>query len=697
VQLTQKDELGGYYDTSGVVSSAMTDGVFQKPYQSAPFPTFELDDVLARTYLIGTQTLTTAMAPSTVVATYDFPEVLFAQTFVANKIKGFEYFKAGLRISVRIAATTMLYGSLVMGYTPYASEESYTPTTVAMLTGGPHVVISINSAEVVTMDIPYISPQLWTKTVPATVAEMGRITIMVLNPLTNVTDTTHLAQVNVMAEFLAPKLAMPHGFVPTSNPVMIDKEAEEKSKNHSVGNSLISTQIRPAVVKGLRTVAKTAYTAFKSSMTQEAATIATTLIASCLSKPATLDYTAVGKINPFHDLASGRGIDTSIPLAVDPENGVSTEPNVGGSTCDEMSIQYFAGTPMLYQITELRPTTEAFLFATGHDVAHNTFVDMALCMFAYFSGSMKYQMLAMASKFHKVRFVIWLQKDSVTARDWVDCYHRVYDVQADTMDSFTIPYVSNNMSESYGHKWYLWVKTLSWCSINDVIDAPIYLNFFKAAGPDLQVGCPLDVGFTPNSDPRVDFREPFPMFADGMTYFSHEGFLFGEKIVSFRELLHRYTPFGAVSSDHIAVFDPVAGRNGSIEGLGHFFRFWRGSIRFKILFQKSQLKQRSVMLYKTGFGEVSCLQGTTVSSDTNPVLEFVAPYYYPRLFLSSGSSTNNVYDAYFSQEADEWFFAMKAAGDDFSYYFLRFWPCTLTYGRTGTAYGLNALRNFLVT
>jgi hypothetical protein len=386
-----------------------------------------------------------------------------------------------------------------------------------------------------------------------------------------------------------------------------------------------------------------------------------------LSKPLSLNQGTVTKINPHSDLGYMSGVSLVEKLGLSPENGISTQPQVGGVTADEMDFARILGTPMLVNsVAFIAGSTPIVLAYAGPYDANSTFADVLARGFGCWSGSYKLKLYIVASQFHNVKLVFWLTNNGSSDSVWENAYHQVVDVQGDTEVDMTIPFLDQKFmtTTSTGTNYGIWCRLLAWSSPNAAASCPIFINVYKSAGADFNLAVPLDLGFTPTHNPRADFAKEFPMLHPSMTGFSTDGLVIGEKVSSLRDLLHRFTPYGPSGGDYHYNPPVSATLCQGYEMWGNFFRFYRGSVRMKFLIQDSRYMQS--LLYLTPFGASNA---TYLSTPTNPVLEAELPYYSTQSFQHTTSAFQSAFP---SGGCPTYLF--KSVGDDFSFHFLRAFP-----------------------
>jgi len=305
-------------------------------------------------------------------------------------------------------------------------------------------------------------------------------------------------------------------------------------------------------------------------------------------------------------------------------------------------------------------------------------------MFGFWRGSTKFRIYITASTFHNVRLALWLSDNADNATEYENSYYQIIDIQGDTETEFTIPYTPKYFANRAddGSSFGVWAKVLSWSQPDMALSCPIHLNVYKAAASDIEYAGQFDLGFNPDHNPRADFVKEFPGFHPSFTAYSCEGLNFGEKVESIRECLHRYHPYGVLGTSYVYDINPISGYFYGIEMWAFFYRFWRGSTRYKVLLRDSRYIE--CVRFSNNLNNFAC---TYLSSPTNPVVEFECPYYFRDAFQHTSASSNNYINCSTCTEK----YYMKAAGDDFSFHFLRPFPSGVFTGPTVATGGLRGL------
>jgi len=460
-----------------------------------------------------------------------------------------------------------------------------------------------------------------------------------------------------------------------------------------------------------------------SNITKGAAKITSEL---GLSKPTTLAITDVCRVDSYAGLSNGKGLNLYPTLAMDPENRITTKPNVGGISLDEMDLIYVAGTPMLvYRLVVPQATTQVVVSTL--DVQEYCYLDLVNALFKHHSGSTKLKIFVVASTFHVISVVFWLSCVPGST-NWRECYHQVMSITGDGEIEFTIPYLFDNVAieENVGPIFQVMMTVLTWSQPDDAVVAPIELLVYKAGDSDMQWGAlyenymlvPLpeeddlgepefkEIEVETHSNVRADFQKPFKPLHSSMTGYKHDKLIWGEQYRTFREVLHKWHAYGiqqtTVSSltyDNQGV--TIAAATDSwyvgVELIGAmFYSFYRGSMRLSYS-PRGFTACRSVQMQDTGGFSIDC---GTVSSSPTPNVAFEYPWYYKELYGYTRREKVNLPDLATTGDGSGIlnFFVLKSAGDDFSFHFLTPPPVDASFGHLSSAtptLGYRALRIFL--
>jgi hypothetical protein len=694
LQPTQDVRLGNYQDSAPVSSTFTNPSTYQDLYKDFNMEVYTLNKAIDREYPMPKITWNTSTGVNGLLATYDFPSVLFSQPFIEEKINDFRLFRAGIRMSVRITASKFLYGKLMLVYIPYAhmDRDLSRYTNVNVLSGNPHVIISATASEAAVLDVPFISPFRALDLRTFNAKEMGEFRLYVLNPLIDITGVANSAQILVTAQFLDAQLMLPHHeFTPTSG------EGALKSVKGLETGSLEVSDVVDATIGSLPGGKK--YTGlFKK--------IETPLAIGAmmgLSKPAYVGTQCKAIMSCAEDLPHGKGMFYGVRNAMDPECQISTLPVTGGVDIDEMDLKYIVGTPMLRQQDVIGPTTaKALIFDPIFTTTPKTFVEFVANNFEYASGSFKIKIYVTSSLMHAVRGVFYLS--DVATDDWQNCYHQVVDFQGDSEVTFVLPWTDQKVTrratapDTLAFKLYY--TTLAWSQPDPVANTPIYFNVYVAGDTDWIFSGMKEVGFAVTSNPRADFAQPFQPFHESIVNYKHDKVVTGETYTTLREMVHRAHAYSQLTTvQYLDSYSTVGYNHGAYKGIelfGLLYRFWRGSIRFRFFQQSLTAKLTPVLMFPPN--DLEPYLGVVTGNRFKQEFSIEVPYYEDTIWCGTKNPTNESTQLRVragTVGASMFFF--KSAGDDFSYHFLSAFPPGVFYplsAFSSPAQGLIAFQEF---
>lgn len=743
---SQVVELGEYHDVAPTGAAMITKEPIQSVFRGFNATHFDLNGALNREYPLATVNWALTDTAGTKLQSFQFPQVLFNIPFIAEKIEDFRYFVGGVRVTMRMTTNKFLYGKVIASYIPFASEipafvSDCNAGVLTRISGYPHILISAASGDAVTIDIPFVN---WNRVLDLRnyiADEIGRVTINVFNPLYSMTDpsgaTPSSAEIFVTAQFVDACVMMPHVTVQSNStsdfgvtlqsnrkshyqphtnyhPKMShdtkppDMEAIEKSKG-VLSQAWETTKALPGkIITGI------ANAAYNHSIDAAGAMVAGAVLG--LNKPMTENQTAVMTINPAMDFPYGRGIDTSTKLAMDPENRISTVPNMTGIAEDEMMLNYIIGTPTLVnQVVFVQGSTPIELTTTQLTYNTPSYLKFVANWFEYSSGSLKVKLYITASLFHSARFVIWLDDNNTpTADNWQDCYHKVIDVQGDTEIDFMVPYTSPAVADATGgptNPFKLYVAELSWSTPDPNLSSPITFNVYLAGNSDFRFGVQREMRVVLQSNPRSDFCADFDFMHEDMQTYLQQNLLYGEEYTTLREIVHRYN-FGKVVECNVQheVWEGLTSTNSTklgVEAWSVLFAFWRGSLNLRFYDREWMRSNANGSGYKMAYlvsdltGTEFNLPGMVESTSTNPTIPVNVPFYTNRLFLSTDEASDMRYlvtgPTYGDPPANPSVYEAISAGDDFSFHFLVPPPALdlQAVPTTTTNVGLSGFRRYL--
>jgi hypothetical protein len=692
VEPTQTEQLGTFSDATAVKRTALNPTLFGPGNNTFNMEVFDLNKALDRQYLLSTLSWTTAQAAGTTLGTWKFPDALFQIPFIKSKVQDFTMFRAGIRVGIRIQASRFLYGRVMLYYRPTDSTNAFASlaSNIYTASGYPHVIASASSGDTVFFDIPFISPSRMIDVAAAAADAMGNYTLLVMTPLININGVVDTATVLVTAQFLEAHVAVPCATVVPTSRVCLDFQTTS-SRHEAVTKSIkgvLSSQyaekVKPAgTIKTPSFIAP--YASLFSSLVSAVKTGATIAAIAGLDKPSSVSAPSRVDTMPVPNFGYGKGIDMGVKAAISPEAGISTTPMIAGIDFDEMDIKYITGTPMMTSQFALLAATPTTLVASTNPTAiinPYTYVDFITRLFLFTSGSIKIKGYITASLMHSVRLAFFLARS--TAADWQSSYHQIIDVQGDTEFEFTIPYLGLNplQFQDGADFWNVYVSVISFSQPVPGTSAPIYLSIYKAGASDMKFTYQRDVQFTMTSNPREDFAKVFQPFHDSMVGYEPDNIMYPEHVTNLRDLVHRMTPKNTVTTTgwhHPFQYIGNVGTPGNdlgmgsnvngVELLGLIFAYWRGSMRVQLIRNTTTPLCGLMAGRQTPSLTMEYTQGLCLSSTTAPHPTLETPYYADGYYLSTTTAAPAANFVRMTSTVQAMW--CNAAGDDFSFHFLR--------------------------
>jgi len=532
------DQQGLDTDTSTLVSTQRMN----------PYGETTLHDFLSRPHIIQHFTWTPSTPSYSVLNSWSFPSELFKIPSVAAKLNNFQYFRGSIKLALRINATRMHYGRLLLSFSPNYRNGAFVP----LLTSGfvhhcslPHIQVSATDATVSEFIVPFAIPLEYIDLISlqspqyAALSEMGTVTLWVMNQLHSDADTS--VNCSLFASFTDITLtgynAQPLIVVPPISPVVKNVSIGTMSfTKFMLGNQLMEQsgndqeqqqKSREGVVSGI--AEKVASFASPWSSIPVIGPIATAIAtgASALgglaksfgySKP--IDQKSNVFIqHRFPVLAHGSGIETAQTLGTFPDNKVSPSQEYIGSSSDDMQISRIISTAgfigsFFIDSTHI-PNQEVFsvnvtpiehIFNPNTMMSDHTLLSFTSAAFEYWRGSLNYRLQFVCSSFHSVRVrVAWypagasLTHDENESTNLINC---IVDSNTSTELKFNVPYLSSLpwltvpigndialLASTNGRIVVTIVNTLTY--YQEPIP-PIEVNVWVSAGPDFQFAMPTD-------------------------------------------------------------------------------------------------------------------------------------------------------------------------------------------------------------
>lgn len=542
--------------------------------------------------------------------------LFFSNKRVINRINNYNLLQCKLKVKILINGTPFHYGKALMSYQPLHTIDTVsklTRTTVVYndfieLTQRPHVYLDPTMDQGATMSLPFFWYKNWLNIVDSEWTEMGQMRLDIIVPLLHANGGTGDVSYSIYVWAEDVKLSAPTTMNSSS---LVTQSGDE------IGKGIISkTATNIAHAMGmLREVPIIGPYAKATSLVS--ASIADISRAYGYSRPPILDSIKPVRPTTFGNLANTDADDFSQKLSLDSKNELTIDSRtLGLSGNDEMTIKSIATRMGYYTQFEWQATAiqEQMLFNTYvTPMLYNTNSTVELHMtascfasipFKYWTGSMKYRFQIVASPYHKGRLKIVYDPGTITTTtsEYNIAFTRIIDISKERDFEIEVTWAQETAFRevrliSTGYVPFSTSAQLSVDRTNtngvlavyvvNELTAPsadptnVSIIVSSCAGEDIELSAPTqrqltNYSYFPTPPLTVqvgdidEMCDDCPGQADELDNYKvvpQPNHLFdvymGEKIVSFRSLIKRYTrhytydaAFGSTTPRYFRVFHP---------------------------------------------------------------------------------------------------------------------------------------------
>jgi hypothetical protein len=539
---------------------------------------------------------------------------------------------------------------------------------------------------------------------------IGLVDIWVLHPLTNASASSpspSIVNVTIEAAFTDAEVA---AFMPTTyiSPTAANDLAtcqmeviEKSAKGIVSGVSQLGSHIA-------HTVASIPVLAEAASKT-----LVHTVDGLGLNKPTGVASAQPVNLSLAPDFSFGEGLDYSSKLSMVPSAVVATDPSLYSEGEDMMDIYKIARTPSLrYTFTVTSASAVGAIVhteccdpmycspeATEEGLFAPTYVSWVSLPFTYYSGGLKWFLMITAPKTVTAKLRLSWTPSEVNDVDQFallggEFPSRIIDITGSTQTEFTTPFMSpytvlpvttfqrdtNPVYSNYLNSGFWQLSILNPVTGSTSATSVIHIAIWKAAAEDYRLYKPREImdhfvslsskekDLTEYSDDDDDatvqcdvwnfYKKQFMPIVP-VNFVTHEKICSGESVSNLRTLMHRYVFIDSknATASSAQKFDTVPFPGYHPDGVPNqhwywlqLFYFWRGSLRFKLLFKQST--SLALPNNSCGIGRVvlqttntpvavetdtpwNTFNGATVyHTDYRPSVEFEIPWYYQTLFAT---------------------------------------------------------------
>lgn len=560
VHITGEESAGSirevtHFSDTAMVSHDIIQGGGASKSRYRVFRTETLEEFIQRPFPIFQGVWRAADPVGSIIASAMFPNDLLAVDSIWDKLKNYQYLRAGVRVGLRVNGTKFHYGKLLCAWQPFQDirDNPLVYMNVWSASANPHVIVSASEAEVNELTIPFVHPHdFWDLDDIATISSrdfysLGRLNVYVLNPLAQGAAVPDV-NISMFANFVDPMVQgmTMHGHTQPSVAAMPATASAEvyNMEYESYANKQIlyhRTRRRGPVPEELiaqglesqgvsepsmgRRIVDSAVSVVDTIGTYlgKAMTFASLLSQFGLSIAPLLDRAKsnVGMayssfIPVLHNFAHSVGQDYAIKLGLVQDNKVAPCYDVIGSSPEETTFDYLFSIPSLIAIVDWTaasaintqlysvPLAPFFLQHTAPST-HGTAVYQSMLAFAtvpftYWRGSIRFCVQVTCSGFHSGRLRLVYEPNehriyNSPSRDSHNCANYILDITSESETHLSIPYMSEKPFRSAGET----IGTFSIEVLNPLAhpESPVpkaYINLWVSGGPDFQVAGPNNEG-----------------------------------------------------------------------------------------------------------------------------------------------------------------------------------------------------------
>jgi len=451
---------------SGITSFGDTRTVEELPsvggllINNDPYPDQGVAKVLSRNFIVQEFTWSGTDARGTFLAGAIFPYSLWQRPFIARIIENFKYFKADVKVSVRVNSTAFHQGQLLVAWVPGYNPDSSASYRMTNLQNASHcdsVIVSAGVSNVAEFTIPYVGATTFidtTKHADSTNGLIGTVQIFVLSPLKVISSTTtpHL-HVTVNAEFVNPKV-MGMRYVS-----QMQSERNMRDAKHTMKEVLNVT------ADACETIGKVGFNV------PQGIAMGARLISASMSKNTSVSAPTYVLAKPTADYCHTSGLEMTQKLSCDPENHVAVDTTIFRTDVDYDMFENYKKLPGIVRnfswddtknpgalITSFPVYPSLAEITTETDLADNSFtvgwvspVGNIARFFQYWTGSLKFSLHFVTSKFTTSRIRIVWTDDIPPSTDvgGGNVISEIVDITGDTVYNFTVPFLKDRLWMKY--------------------------------------------------------------------------------------------------------------------------------------------------------------------------------------------------------------------------------------------------------
>lgn len=518
-------------------------------------PVPDLNKFLERPILIDIQNWATTDPIGVSRGIYNFPSVLFTNTFM-DKLEKVAFWRPDIEVTVRMNGTPMHYGKILFGWIPQGNSLSANYYTSYQSMYGNHwLQISANSNQPVSFRIPYTHYKEFIS-VGKVNEDLFTLFSYTVLPLMSMNGAAPNINYSIYARVVKPDLIGYNyvtDWVTQSEEIKVGRKRVVKGSNEALTKTTENKVVSGSVLSLGDSVAKFDWIPYLGTFANPIAkgikTVGNVLAYLGLSVPPNLEMTHPMQ---FRQPRLLQFEDTPTTLTMGPlaDHNVAKDYMLVNDQEDSASILKFMQRPALHYTGQINSTNAAgtnVFTQTVHPMVFvssdyvNNFNPLAYVFtpLAYMTsyarlwrGGIRVHIAFVCSKFHSARVKIWYipyqsgtgsgGAPNINELQSTDVISTILDVTQETNYSFTIPYCQQQewlevvdpvspfspRGTGYSNGWF-GIQIINELTAGASTVNPIYYQVFVSAADDFQLALPdlqgrTNFGYTLQSDFNVE-------------------------------------------------------------------------------------------------------------------------------------------------------------------------------------------------
>lgn len=579
------------------------------------------DQVISRWYKLSTPSWLYSQTQDAAVLVLDVSKALFNITTLFDRIKRYRYWRGGVKLRLQTNSTPFHYGSLYAAIIPHytTAEAAASPienTTWSLSGQKCSGFLSANTGKPLELSCPFQCPNEYLDITQQDDQRPFYLMVCVMNPLKVAGGATNpTLQLSVFAQFTDFQLLGPSEITANSQSKKVspaDKEQKNAMKQGTLGkvagavSDVASALTKVPVIGGIA-----------SAVAPIASTIGGIFDYFGWDKPTNVSSQQFTITRPSRGMACGSGLDVSEPIALKPDQKLSTEAKHFGIE-DEATRSFLRliQTPMwagTFTIANAQTTESVFKrlwvrpYAPDVNVV-STFEYQRHDYLSYYSqffqacrGGYRYFLCFDTSSYTtaRVRVTFEPSNDTVAAvTDGGDSFSRIIDINGATTVVLEVPYCypSARMPVKYSvlgntaANGQLLFSLVNPIQTNGSSSDVIFCNVFRCAADDFRFYQPHEVTFTKMTGALTSAPKKSRLLANSLVEqlsatevtclgdgpkVAMERITEDEEVCSHNDILHRVHKIQSMST-RLNTLYPTAG---DPYYWLYCFRAYRGSVR----------------------------------------------------------------------------------------------------------------------